>query len=381
MATAFDVLNASQTQLARLNQELQYAWQQTESDDLTGRAVESGQMLLTVTARRVKGIWSLVQFASTATYDEGVNTVGAARKGRFIAHVSERFESSRDAVENRAKEAVNAARAMGAALTSNPSQAGPQLLMSVLVSLLVSGGPDGNGGAPDSDIALWGIGAHRSPFTHSILMGASLETVLFSALALVRVLHQHLPRRRDPIWDVLMEQSTALTEAAARGASIGMAYHLLVDGLVQPAPYHGLPFSMPLEGHQAVLTANAVAEARDIGFKRNRVRKDVAGAIHAAAEGAIEANAPLLRFIDNAGVAKGDVSLTERVAERSPFEVDQDAVRRLLLTDKQLHRLKSQGHLFQALEEGCMAPCNAVANPPRATTYSCVQSRTCPPCL
>ena len=35
----------------------------------------------------------------------------------------------------------------------------------------------------------------------------------------------------------------------------------MVDAVAQPGAYHGMPFDMPLETHQAVMGANAVGEA------------------------------------------------------------------------------------------------------------------------
>ena len=68
-------------------------------------------------------------------------------------------------------------------------------------------------------------------------------------------------------WDALHAHAERIALSANRGASIGMAYHLLVDGLVQPAAYHDLPVSMPIEAHQTLISANAAAEAIDVAKK------------------------------------------------------------------------------------------------------------------
>jgi hypothetical protein len=52
-----------------------------------------------------------------------------------------------------------------------------------------------------------------------------------------------------------------LTESLAIGTSAGLAYHLLVDALIQPAPLHGLPVEMPIEMHQTIMAASGLAEA------------------------------------------------------------------------------------------------------------------------
>ncbi|KQP21391.1 hypothetical protein ASF45_04245 [Pseudorhodoferax sp. Leaf265] len=139
-------------------------------------------------------------------------------------------------------------------------------MTTVLVALIVSGGPDGDGGAPDLDLMV-GIGAHRSWLSHSILAGAALEGMLRAMLELVRMVHDKLPEEREPVWDLLYQRAAELTEAANRGVSLGVSYHLGVDGLVEPAAYHGLPFEMPLVGHQALFTANSLAELNDVRNK------------------------------------------------------------------------------------------------------------------
>jgi hypothetical protein len=145
-------------------------------------------------------------------------------------------------------------------LSANPADAGPKLLVLVLTSVAASGGVDGNGGIPDLDIPLMGIGEHRSPFTHSILIGSLLETALLLLTRVVLCTHKNLPLNHDPLWESLANQSVGILNAAGKGASIGIAYHLMVDAVVQPGAYHGMPFDMPLEAHQTILAANAAGE-------------------------------------------------------------------------------------------------------------------------
>jgi len=158
-------------------------------------------------------------------------------------------------------------------LRENPAQVAPELATTVLMTFLVSGGVDGNGGAPDLDLVM-GIDAHRSLFTHSILMGATIETGIRSVLRFVQLVHARLPQERHPWWDSAMAFSNHIGDAAVTGANYGMAYHLFVDGIVQPGAYHGLPIPMPMEAHQAVMTANAVAEAMEPGLRATKSAAD-----------------------------------------------------------------------------------------------------------
>lgn len=81
---------------------------------------------------------------------------------------------------------------------------------------------------------MFGIDAHKSILTHSVLIGAALETGFLSLVQLVRLVHAKLPANHDPLWDSIAKHADAIAQAANTGASLGMSYHLLVDGLVQP---------------------------------------------------------------------------------------------------------------------------------------------------
>jgi hypothetical protein len=153
------------------------------------------------------------------------------------------------------------------ALRKSPEEAGPQLFVMVLSALVVSGGADGDGGAPDLDL-IFGIGAHRSFLSHSIVMGAALETGVLAIVRLTQIVHRNLPYGYDPVWDKIIFHAETLLGASKAGASIGMSYHLLVDGLIQPAAYKDLPFSMPLEAHQGLIVANSAVELADIKARR-----------------------------------------------------------------------------------------------------------------
>ena len=48
---------------------------------------------------------------------------------------------------------------------------------------------------------------------------------------------------------------------------MGLAYHLAIDGIIEPAPYKDLPVGAPMEVHQTLFAANAAAEAVDVSHK------------------------------------------------------------------------------------------------------------------
>jgi hypothetical protein len=155
---------------------------------------------------------------------------------------------------------------LGSAIREDPRGVLPRIMVGALAAVTASGGPDGDGGIPDLDLKL-GIDAHRSIVFHSVVAGTVVETLLFGLARLVGTVYPYLPARHDALWDAIARHKDDFLQCAAQGASAGLAYHLVVDGTVQAAPYHGLPFSMPMEAHQALLVANAAAEGADISKK------------------------------------------------------------------------------------------------------------------
>jgi hypothetical protein len=49
----------------------------------------------------------------------------------------------------------------------------------------------------------FGIGAHRSIFTHSIIAGSVVEGSLYGIATLVGLTYSHLPALHDPLWDAI----------------------------------------------------------------------------------------------------------------------------------------------------------------------------------
>jgi hypothetical protein len=162
---------------------------------------------------------------------------------------------------NACSERANALSNLVQAIKDKPADVLPGLFFTSLGFYTGGGGLDGNGGIPDLDIPLMGIGAHRSPLTHSIIAGIGFETLCLASLGMFTAIYYNLPDNHLPFWDNLHKQLEENGALFLLGGSAGIAYHLGVDALIQPAPYHDLPVSMPIEGHQTAMAMNSLAEA------------------------------------------------------------------------------------------------------------------------
>lgn len=251
----------------RLAGELRHAYEGLSEADKRAWLGRLLQRFPSVFARRVGNLAGAAVGIAETTGNEIINLARAVWEQRAVDHVTTRlghgFRRTRALVESLHARALP----LVAALRDDPANVAPDLVVATLAFYATSGGFDGDGGLPDLDIEMLGIGAHRSVFTHSIVAGALVETVLFSLLDFVAIGYRQLPANHDPRWTVIHERLKSATLAGTRGMSAGLAYHLGVDGLLQPGAYHDLPIELPMEAHQAILAANVAAEGKDVTQK------------------------------------------------------------------------------------------------------------------
>lgn len=254
--------------LSVLTSELRYAWDRSDQADLQRWATQTAADFAKVFGRRVTNFLNLlVRLGQTAAFEVRDAFVAHALNN-LDRHLQERLEALGTNVSALYDRAVVDVSQLGVALKDKPADVAPKLLTAMVTSLLVSGGPDANGGAPDLDLTLFGIDAHRSIFSHSILMGAALETGFLSLLRLVQLVHEKMPEEHHKGWDKLVAHAEQVVNGAVAGAGFGMAYHLVVDGLVQPGTLHGMPIPMSQEAHNAVTAGGGFIEAQDLAHKR-----------------------------------------------------------------------------------------------------------------
>lgn len=244
----------------RLQEELRFALGRTDAAELRAWAQAAAQRMLALALQRIEGLASFVWQLGKGGWEELANLTRAVAHGEGRRHLGNRTAAAIDGSLDVLRLAATVLSNIGHALRSRPAEAAPQVMAAFLGFYAGSGGLDGDGGIPDLDL-LAGIGAHRSILTHSILAGIVAEGLLLATMDLAARIHHKLPHHRDPLWDQMAQQANPIMQNFITGTSSGLAYHLLVDAFIQPAPYHDLPFSMSMEGHQAVMGANAAAEA------------------------------------------------------------------------------------------------------------------------
>lgn len=137
-------------------------------------------------------------------------------------------------------------------------------VLSVLVFYTVSGGRDLEGGLPDKDLKLLGIGGHRNIFFHSILLGLGTEFLLRFSIEIISEFYRRLPTTHHKVWDAMHNfiKHNQNLPIAAMWAGIGA--HLLKDANIlkeRTKVITGLPVGRSMKTHQIVLATNALVSA------------------------------------------------------------------------------------------------------------------------
>jgi hypothetical protein len=214
-------------------------------------------------ARRATNLGCAIAKLLRGTAGELRDARAAWGEGEFSEHAGKRMGAGVDSAVEFGKDSARAIGALCKFILENPKGAAPGVLALAFGFVYSSGGLDGNGGIPDMDIALMGIGSHRSILTHSVLAGILVEGAILATVDLADIVCNKLPPCRSEFWESLARTKDDVAKNLAQGVSAGISYHLAVDGLLQVAPYKDLPFSMPIEAHQMLFVLNSAAEGLD----------------------------------------------------------------------------------------------------------------------
>jgi len=261
-------MTLSDDRMHRLNDELKFALKNTPSNELREWANDIPKTFGILLIRRGRNFANLVMSVENFLAREGRGLASAVSKDRTADHLRDRGKSASEATMRTWEETKARFEKLQSAINANPRDSVPAIAVSVFGFVLGSGGIDGDGGVPDLDF-IGGIGGHRSIFTHSVISGAVIETILLSTVALARCVHSNLPEHHDPLWEELVEGGEKLTGNFAAGISAGISYHLGIDATLDGGgTYKDLPFSLPIEGHQLIEAGNALAEGLDVAKRK-----------------------------------------------------------------------------------------------------------------
>ena len=262
-----------------LFKEFKYAWDKCPNTEKVKWCKDSVILFGKVTVRRGKGFFGTAKNIAKAAGKGVLNFGEAVQEKRTIKHLSDQKDKLVSGTKRIYKTSTTVLKNVVFLLKNNPKEAGPLLFLGVLGFFCGAGFQIGekafydiDGGVPDLDIALGDIGTHRSPLTHSIISAAIIETMVFSTVRAANIIYKYLPEGHDSFWDKI-ETFGEWGHAFASGACTGIAYHLLIDGTLDgQGTLKGMPFSMPMEGHNAFFVANAAAEAIDLDKKKQLVK-------------------------------------------------------------------------------------------------------------
>lgn len=258
-------LQLTATREQRLLQEFRAAISATSSQDLNAWGGRTVSILGEVTIRRGKNFGALLTRVWEFLTKETEGLLKAIRQGDTLPHLKARRAAANDQAHALGSDFKAIFDTLSSNLQNRPKETASKLVAGVFGFLVGSGGVQGDGGIPDLDL-LGGIGAHRSIFTHSVIAGIVVETLILGIIDLSRTIHRNLPENHDPLWDELSSAGGEIFAVLSTGLSAGIAYHLGVDTTIDGGgTYKDLPFSLPDVGHQTILGANAAMEAIDVG--------------------------------------------------------------------------------------------------------------------
>jgi len=248
---------------ATLLHEFHAAFEATSRRDLQEWGARTVDVLGSVAVRRGKNFALLASRIGGFVSDEALGLLAALERNDGLSHLRARGYAAAEGTQVLGQDFVLLSQTFSSSLYNRPGEAAPKVVAGILGFLVGSGGVDGDGGIPDLDF-LGGIGAHRSIFTHSVVSGIVVETLVLSFLDLSKTVYRNLPEEHDRFWEDLNAASDDVFEALTIGISLGIAHHLAVDATIDgDGTYKDLPISIPAEGHQAILVANAVVEGGD----------------------------------------------------------------------------------------------------------------------
>jgi len=254
-------LKGRQNVFSQLLEELKYALRDITSQELKTILIEAsaGSVRATYHAKKksVKGLWELSKKAKAL----GLETIERYKTDGVI----QSFEKDMDKLGELAMKLPAKAKMVYDNFLSQTREKQIETVASVIlltsIYLACCGGPDAEGGLPDMDIAVAGIGHHRSVFSHSVILGLGIEFTGRFTFMILENIKGRLPEPHHTAWDKVFNFMDKNREKAVMAVWLGIGTHLIKDsGLITGGvkPYADMPVSMTKEAHQATFAINGM---------------------------------------------------------------------------------------------------------------------------
>lgn len=136
------------------------------------------------------------------------------------------------------------------------------LLVTILVFYMAAGGSDLEGGIPDLDSKVAGIGGHRNLISHTIFCGFGTEFTIRFSTELIDKGYSRMPPDHHPAWDKIHSFIMENQHLAIGAMWAGIGAHLIKDANWlnnSTKPYVGLPGKHSMATHQTIFAANGLA--------------------------------------------------------------------------------------------------------------------------
>jgi hypothetical protein len=258
--------------------ELNYAIKKTSSEDLIFLAAKLPIIASYVTLRRGKNFKDILVKSGKYVGSEGNDFFKALLKKQMNDYLKLKYKNLNIKANELSDKTYQFVINLYKKIKKDPKNNLSELGVFILGAYLGSGGIDGDGGIPDTDL-LMGVGDHRSIFTHSIIAGIVIETLTIFAIFLIDKIYENLPTKHSEIWDKIHKKEETFLLKFTTGVSAGLAYHFTIDATIDGGgTYKDLPFTAPQEIHQLIMGVNAFIEGID-SYKRKNVLQKIKSVI------------------------------------------------------------------------------------------------------
>lgn len=224
---------------------------------------DSLMLAVRVTSERALSVYRLLESVARGAYEEFKRFFTALFAGELSTYFRDAckrlWDTLRDTwewVKLQTASTVQFLRSLPSASTRELTEHGVALLGAIAGFVVIGG--RGDGGMIDKDLAVFGIGGHRSIYFHSVFIGLAGEVVIRAGFDLIERMVKYLPQPHLAVWKRWLRLGRIWRDAMVTGTWVGVATHLTIDSHIDGwTPYKDLPISLSNGGHHLIMDMNA----------------------------------------------------------------------------------------------------------------------------